>query len=296
MSNNQHHTGNTLEVPVVFECQGQQLIGIVHQTDGAATIGVVIVVGGPQYRVGSHRQFVLLARHLSTQGIPVLRFDVRGMGNSEGQPRDFKRLDDDIRAAIDQFVIACPSLSEVVLWGLCDGASAALFYAYQDPRVKGLVLLNPWVFTEQGAAKTYLKHYYLQRLFNKDLWLKVLSLKFNYANSLIALWHLFRQATIKTASLEGNNKMGKVDDQLALPIRMRECWKRFPHPVLLILSGRDLTADEFRETVNSDLEWRSLCARPNLTRHNFDEADHTFSSAVWRDQVAEWTLRWLKNL
>jgi hypothetical protein len=29
-----------------------------------------------------------------------------------------------------------------VIWGLCDGASAAMFYAEQDRRVSGLVLLN----------------------------------------------------------------------------------------------------------------------------------------------------------
>jgi len=64
---------------------------------------VLIIVGGPQYRVGSHRQFVLLARHLAAQGIPVMRFDVRGMGDSKGKPRNFGQLDDDLRAATDCF-------------------------------------------------------------------------------------------------------------------------------------------------------------------------------------------------
>ena len=39
---------------------------------------MVIVVGGPQYRAGSHRQFTLLARHIAAAGYPVLRFDARG--------------------------------------------------------------------------------------------------------------------------------------------------------------------------------------------------------------------------
>ena len=42
---------------------------------------VLVVVGGPQVRAGSHRHFVQLARHLATHGHAVMRFDVRGMGD-----------------------------------------------------------------------------------------------------------------------------------------------------------------------------------------------------------------------
>lgn len=287
---------NTHEIPVIFECQGQPLVGIIHQPDGAATVGVLVIVGGPQYRVGSHRQFILLARHLAEQGIPTMRFDVRGMGDSEATPRRFDQIDDDIRSAIDCFMESCPELTHVVLWGLCDGASAALFYGYQDNRVKGLVLLNPWVFTEQGAAKTYLKHYYLQRLLSKDLWIKIFSFKFDYTNSVRSLLNLLKQATGKTKALQSADTIVKVDEKLTLPIRMRECLRLSAHPVLLILSGRDLTAEEFKETVKGDSEWQRLLNDSRVTRHDFVEADHTFSSAVWRDQVAEWTSTWIKNL
>lgn len=288
---------NMKEIPLLFECQGEQLPAILHQTDASAKLGVLLVVGGPQYRVGSHRQFVLLARHLAGQGVPVMRFDVRGMGDAEGTPRKFSELDDDIAAAVDCFLAASPQLQGVVIWGLCDAASAALFYAYQDERIKGLVLLNPWVFTEQGAAKTYLKHYYWQRLTSPDFWRKVLSLRFNYAESITSLLALLRRASRKSAGTASvNHEPTKVDEQLPLPARMRECLKRFSHPVLLILSGRDLTADEFRDAVKADAEWQRLLAEPRVTRHDFAEADHTFSSAAWRDQVAAWTSNWITKL
>lgn len=183
-----------------------------------------------------------------------------------------------------------------MLWGLCDGASAALFYAYQDQRVNGLVLLNPWVFTEQSAAKTYLKHYYVKRAVSKDFWRKVLFLKLNYVSSVISLWQILRQAASKTLTPKTQYKMVKVDGQLPLPIRMRECLMQFKYPVLLILSGRDLTADEFKETVKADTEWQSLLNNPQLTRRDFAEADHTFSSAAWQNQIAEWTSDWIKAL
>lgn len=286
---------STHEIPVIFECQGQQLVGMIHQTDVAAAVGVLIIVGGPQYRVGSHRQFILLARHLAKHGIPAMRFDVRGMGDSEGAPRRFEQIDDDIRAAIDCFMASCPELTHVVLWGLCDGASAALFYSYQDHRIKGMVLLNPWVFTEQGAAKTYLKHYYLQRLLSKDFWNKVFSFKFDYASSVASLLSLLKQASGKSATSNKSDTIARVDKNLDVPICMRECLRQFSKPVLLILSGRDLTADEFKETVKGDPEWQSLLSQSHITRCDFSEADHTFSSAEWREQVACWTREWINN-
>lgn len=291
-----HHQKNTHEIPVIFECQGQQLVGMIHQTDTAATIGVLVVVGGPQYRVGSHRQFILLARHLAEQGIPAMRFDVRGMGDSEGDPRGFEQIEPDIRAAIDCFLASCPSLRHVVLWGLCDGASAASFYAYQDRRIKGLVLLNPWVFTEQGAAKTYLKNYYLQRLLSKDFWNKILSFKFDYAGSAASLWRMLKQAGGATETPQTANTVAKIDETLSLPIKMRECLRRFPHPVLFILSGRDLTADEFRNTIKSDAEWQQLMAAPQISRYDFAEADHTFSSAQWREHVAQKSVLYIQSI
>jgi exosortase A-associated hydrolase 1 len=291
------NTPDAQEVPIIFECRNEKLVGIVHLTENTAKTGVLLVVGGPQYRVGSHRQFVLLARMLAANGIPVLRFDYRGMGDAEGSACSFAGIDDDITAAIEIFMQTCPSLSGVVIWGLCDAASAALFYAYQDQRVHGLVLLNPWVYTEQGAAKTYLKHYYLQRLFSSDLWRKVLTLRFDYRQSLVSLVTMLKKLGQRTKAVHLNEpgQPDKVSETLVLPDRMRECLRRFKYPVLLILSGKDLTADEFKEAVKSDAEWQRLLADQRVTRHDFTESDHTFSSRAWRDQVAEWTLAWIKG-
>src|SRR5438067_4982461 len=143
-----------------FRCGDAALIGIASLPARPCVRGVLIVVGGPQYRIGSHRQFALLARHLAANGIAAMRFDYRCMGDSEGETRDFESIQEDIRAALDAFQQAVPGLRDVVLWGLCDGASAAAMYAPGDARVRGLVLLNPWVRTDDGVARTTLKHHY----------------------------------------------------------------------------------------------------------------------------------------
>ncbi|WP_229507809.1 hydrolase 1, exosortase A system-associated [Massilia sp. Dwa41.01b] len=161
------------ERALVFPCRGAWLYGVLSlpaQPAAAPARGVLVVVGGPQYRAGSHRQFTLLARDLADAGIPALRFDYRGMGDSEGDLQTFEHVEDDLRAAIDRFFLEVPGMREVVLWGLCDGASAAAMYAPQDARVSGLVLLNPRVRTEAGAARATIKHYYRARLFDARLW------------------------------------------------------------------------------------------------------------------------------
>lgn len=277
------------EIPLLFDCQDHKLLGIIHQCPDMSRTGVLIIVGGPQYRIGSHRQFLLLARALSARQIATMRFDVRGMGDAEGDAPGFQSLDADIRAAIDCFFANCPQLQRVVLWGLCDAASAAVFYAHNDPRVQGLVLLNPWIFTQQGAAKTYLKHYYLKRLLNQDFWKKFLTCQLDYANSFASLLNFLHMA-------RSARQTAKIANGLPLPVRLRECLRSFCYPVLLILSGRDLTASEFTETTGSDPQWRALLQEERISTLNFTAADHTFSSSQWRNQIAEWTADWIDRL
>ena len=59
-----------------FPCNGAPLVGIVHPAERPGRTGVLMVVGGgPQYRVGGHRQLVLWARQLAASGVAVMRFD-----------------------------------------------------------------------------------------------------------------------------------------------------------------------------------------------------------------------------
>ena len=129
-----------VEDPIIFQCDGARLLGILHRPSEACSRAVLIVVGGPQYRVGSHRQFLLLARSLAERGTVVLRFDYRGMGDSEGDAISFEDVEFDIRAAVDAIFDRVEEVSDVVIWGLCDAASAAMMYAFRDARVSGVVL------------------------------------------------------------------------------------------------------------------------------------------------------------
>ncbi|OGB33435.1 MAG: hydrolase 1, exosortase A system-associated [Burkholderiales bacterium RIFCSPLOWO2_12_FULL_61_40] len=282
------------EEAVLFSCHGDTLLGIVAKPEVTAETGVIVVVGGPQYRAGSHRQFVLLSRVLATAGYPVLRFDYRGMGDSEGQQRGFRSVSSDIAAAIDTLQRCVPSVRHVALWGLCDGASAALLYRFdtQDPRVSTLCLLNPWIRSETSFARTQIKHYYTQRLVEKEFWTKLFKGKVGHK----AISELLRSVQLAVAGrMHSAPRACAPDWTTATPLpyqqRMAQAWDNFTGNILLLLSGDDYTAKEFSEYTRNNPAWKKSMKHPSLTRCELPGADHTFSSATYRAQVEDLTLR-----
>jgi uncharacterized protein len=181
------------------------------------------------------------------------------------------------------------ALRRTVLWGLCDGASASLLYLDRrpDPRVHGLVLLNPWVRSEASLARTQVKHYYRDRLRQREFWLKLL-------RGGVA-WQALRGlvANVRRATGRGGTQAA---GELPYQARMARAWRRFAGPSLLVLSGRDYTAREFIEYTAGAPEWQGLRQRPGVQTLEPAEADHTFSSLSEQRALEAATLRWLGQL
>jgi uncharacterized protein len=265
------------------------LSAILHPA--SATTGVLVIVGGPQYRVGSHRQFVKLSRALAADGIPSLRLDSSGMGDSRGDKAAFYQQADDIQQAITAFFAACPQLKQVVLWGLCDAASAILIQLHQpDPRIRAIVLLNPWVRQQQSHAQTMLKHYYLKRLLSRQFWQKVLGGSFAVRSSLSALWQTLRASKTK-ASLAAAQPQLTEHNYVAA---MLSGWQQFHGKVLLITSGNDLTAQEFLDLCGSDADWQTQ--KNAASQRHIAGANHTFASKAWREEVELATIQFVRDI
>lgn len=278
------------EKAIVFSCAGEDLLGIVALPDLPNETGILFVVGGPQYRAGSHRQFLLLSRAMAAVGYPVMRFDHSGMGDSSGALKGFETLTDDISAAISAFKEISPTVSKVVLWGLCDAASASLLYwdTTHDSRIVGMVLLNPWVRSEATFARTHIKHYYVQRLLQLEFWRKLVRGRLGVGRALGDFIN-----SVKRVRQQKNRAV----EREALPFqkRMLRGLEDFQGQVLILLSENDYTAKEFSEVVRSDSSWARTLNKNNLTRIEVSGADHTFSSAEWRKEVESLTLEWLKK-
>jgi uncharacterized protein len=268
---------------LLFDCAGETLVGVASIADHPGEAGMVVVVGGPQYRAGSHRQFVALARHAAGAGISTLRFDYRGMGDSAGAPVGFENADHDVRAAIDALCARCPALRRIYLWGLCDGASAALMYLQRtrDARVAGLCILNPWVRSAATLARAQVKHYYGQRLLQREFWAKLFGGGVNIGAALRELAGKLRASAARSSTPGAS---------MTFQARMAAALDLAPEQGLLILSERDLTAKEFLEYALADEAWNRGLAGNALRRIDIAGADHTFSSQAWRVQVESATI------
>ena len=182
------------DIPVVYRSRGYEQFGLLHRPVTPGPIGVVIVPAGYQYRIGPYRQHVLLARAFGTAGIPSFRFDPPAIGDSDGPFLDFE-MDQEIVAAMEAFFAHCPGLEGVVLWGICGSASVvAMHLPRSDPRVKGLILVNPWVRSEETLARAYLKHYYMRKFTDAEFLRKLFSGKLRWPVSQMA--HTIRRSVL----------------------------------------------------------------------------------------------------
>ena len=69
--------------------------------------------------------------------------------------------------------------------------------------------------------------------------------------------------------------------------------EKFKGRVLLILSGSDLTAQEFSDVAGASPRWRKRLQSAGTQQHALPAANHTFSQRAWRDQVTAWTADWV---
>lgn len=246
---------NIVQRALQFTCQGNALIGILDLPERPIGRGVLVLTSGAQYRVGSHRHYTLLARLLAPRGIPVMRFDGRGSGDSEGEPRPFGAMDDDVNAAINEFARQVPELSEVVIWGLGDGATAAALYAHLDPRVRGLVLLNPWA---GGAPEPSLPNL-LSRIGEIGFWKKV-----------------------------GSRHAVAVDPDMPLPQRIIASLSCFTGSALVIVGGADTVGREFVDLLERN---DTPCSSVTIAGANHTFASREWRDEV-AELSANWITTW----
>jgi hypothetical protein len=132
-----------------------QLVGIVSHPDrNTAQAACVILNAGVLHRVGPHRLHVSLARRLAAAGMPGLRLDLGGIGDSTttSDAASFRESAvADTRVAMQGLTEAVGS-QKFVLFGVCAGADNAIATALADSRVAGIVLVDPHTYISRRAV------------------------------------------------------------------------------------------------------------------------------------------------
>lgn len=140
------------EHAVQFEVEGERVWGILHEPVGPGVDGIDIVMASAGEACRAAFFYPRLARALARRGWRVLRFDPRGIGDSEGTlecaylSEVFHKIESgalrqDLSAAMD-FLDGRGGPRQHAIVGLCGGAITALFAAQGDGRVRGLGLLD----------------------------------------------------------------------------------------------------------------------------------------------------------
>ncbi|WP_271077695.1 hydrolase 1, exosortase A system-associated [Aurantiacibacter sp. MUD61] len=168
---------------VSFDCEGDKLVGTID--GGDASVGLMIVSGGNEIRSGAFGGQAALAARMAARGFAVMRFDRRGIGDSEGENSGFRGSAEDIRAAQSEFRRQCPSLTRIVAFGNCDAASALMLMGGEG--FDHLILSNPWTFEDEADDAAMpppdaIRERYAQRLRDPRQVLRLLTGKVNFAS------------------------------------------------------------------------------------------------------------------
>ena len=233
-----------------FSCAGLELGATLDEAAGP--IGVLMVTGGTQTRIGSHRMYERLALELARNGHSCFRFDRRGVGDSDGADPGYEGSRDDLVAAAQAFRSAVPHVGKMIGFGLCDGATAlALFGA--EARLDGFILANPWLVEASAGAPpaTYVRRHYREQLLNAGAWRRALTGRISYRKAIAGLRRAVRPAP---STLAG---------------RVAEALRQARLPVALLVARRDPTA------IAAEAEWRKMQAGAEPVW--IDSDSHTFA-------------------
>ncbi|TXC70845.1 hydrolase 1, exosortase A system-associated [Sphingomonas ginsenosidivorax] len=158
---------------IAVPCEGETLAATLDTAPG--TTGLLIVSGGNVIRCGAHRGMAMLAQRLAARGVPVLRYDRRGVGDSSGINGGFLSARPDLIAAAAAFRAAMPAVTRLVGFGNCDAASTLALFG-RDAGLDAVVLANPWLAkeTDDLPPAAAIRARYSQRLRDPREWRRLL--------------------------------------------------------------------------------------------------------------------------
>jgi uncharacterized protein len=264
-----------LPKPLDWICGQNRLTAMLHEPVGKPRAAILMLPGGSDYRIGSHRSYVRLALVLAQRGYAVMRMDVSGMGDSGGYHPGFETLGLEINSGIDTLRRTLPPDTKIFLWGQCDGATAILLGLGRHFEVDGAILCNPWVRTAHTSADQVVRHHYRHRLTSGTSWRKLLRGETNIFASVKSLIHaIFTMASSP-----------KIDDAYLADVK--KTMRHGRTPCLIVIGSQDAGGQEFRL-----LNQRYKMSGPTIDQCVITGGNHSFSCPDQRQQLLLTACNW----
>lgn len=275
-----------MEEWVDFQGKGGKLVGILAAPDGqAAPLDCVVFIHGwTGYRIGPHRIIVKIARDLAANGVASLRFDLRGRGDSQGDP-DATTLDDmiaDTCVAVDVVSRRFPA-SRLTLWGICSGGNVAIGTATLRNQAHKLVLLSTLPFIPQKktgeklARTTSYAGGYLRKALRPATWKKLFKGAVDFGSIRKVLFGHYRPAGGE------RDKKDSARDVMA-------DFRHYRGDALFIYGGADPEAVDARAHYEAFTREAGIPSRTVV----IEGSNHDFYSLAWEDQIAGLTRDWIR--
>lgn len=264
----------------------ESLVGVLSQPvePRANTPHVVLINSGIVHRVGAHRSYVEFARALATAGVPALRFDLAGIGDSDRQP-SVDSLQAGVRrdiAAAADFLAERHGATTFILAGLCSGAYDAFEYARVDARVSGACMIDMpgpfrnWSYVAYRAAEFMLR---------PTGWLA-------FAKRMAGVGRKAGDggargdapAGVFMPGVRGHMPRERIETELDVLL------ERGVHIVFLFTGG---VQDSYNHRLQFRLRFPRAASHPALTTEFIPWSDHTFSTRHARQYVTAFVRDWI---
>ncbi|NOZ01887.1 MAG: hypothetical protein GXP54_08370 [Deltaproteobacteria bacterium] len=270
------------------------LVGTCHEPDDNGPekprgIGFLFFNAGHVPREGHAGMIARIGDELANLGFPVFRFDLPGLGDSQGDLPvgldDFFQIVHDgaysePAVALAKEVIARNGLSGLVLGGLCGGAATALFVADEAPEiVAGLVELEA-EFLKPGSEDP---EKLSSKLTSRASWLRLLTGHSRYRiGKLLPRGLLLR--------LFGRRLLPKRTN-----MRLVNIWQRIVEvelPVMVIMAGGRVR-ETFYDEVKQVLFGKADC--PSVTVLSVPHTNHIFTTGNAPRLILRGVTDWATN-
>ena len=300
------------QTPVSFtNRQGIRLFGILHSpARGTGTgLGAILLSPGVKMRVGPQRLYLRLTKLLVGLGVPVLRFDFYGLGDSEGTLEEDLLRDVYNHIEVGRFVddtldamgwmqreVGC---SRFVLSGLCGGAITGLLAGGRDQRVAGLLALgitpvlasrsaNPSLYMTSGQLNQ-IGLSYLQKLWSPKSWLRLLTFRSDYR----LLWRAVGRRLWKQPAPPAVPPKDDNANPLFPPAFFAMATSK--RPMLLVFGGADRLEFEFEERFVARHREQLASVPDSYRLHSIANANHVLSFEQWQQEMIDVSAGWLEQ-
>lgn len=257
-----------------FACAGETLAATLDDAPGA--IGLLIVSGGNEIRIGAHRGMAELAARIAERGHPVFRYDRRGIGDSTGENNGFESTAEDIREAAAAFRREAPQVTRLVAFGNCDAASALILFRAQAG-IDRIIVANPWTIehSDELPPAAAIRSRYLEKLKDPRELLRLVTGGVNISNI-----------------FSGLRKVSATPSQTStgLPARLAAAFRTQDDAVAILLATGDNTAIAFAD------HWRGKAFAPFRARIACERcatASHSFARTQDKQWLQDRILHWL---